>query len=78
MANHVDRATGGNDWSRPLADIVAVSIERRHYGIPQVTPNVCLRKRLRVECRDGAVELFVVNRVQDVADRVRAATSTGQ
>ncbi len=76
MANRIDRTTGGDDWSRPLPDMVAVSIEPRRYGIPLVTPNVGLRKRLRLECPDGAVDLFVVNQGQDAVDRFRAATSS--
>ena len=77
MANRIDQATGGEDWSRPLTDIVGISVEPRRYGIPLLTPNVGLRKRLRLECRDGAVDLFVVNQVEDVVDRVRSATSSG-
>lgn len=76
MANRVDHATGGRDWSRPLTDVVTVSVESRHYGIPLVTPNVGLRQRLRMECRDGTVELFVVNHVEDVVGRVHAAMSS--
>lgn len=76
MANRVDHATGGDDWSRPLTDIVNVSVEPRRYGIPLVTANVGLRQRLRMECRDGTAELFVVNHVEEAVDRVRSATST--
>ena len=76
MANRFDHAAGGDDWSRPLTDIVVVSIEPRSFGIPLVTPDVDLRRRLRMECRDGTVELFVVNHVEDAADRVRAAISS--
>lgn len=69
----LDGATGGESWSRDLGRISRVAIEPRHLGLPLVTPNVGLRRRLRIEEHDGTVNVFVVNRVEDVVSAIAAA-----
>lgn len=75
MPHKFDSATWGKPWSQDLARITKVAIEPRHYGVPLVTPNVGLRRRLRIEEHDGTVNLFVINRVEDVAGAIAAAIS---
>lgn len=80
LPNRVDKVTGGQSWSRDLTDIARVEVEPRHYGIPFVTKDVGLRRRLRVEGRDGTIEIFLVNRVKHAVARLEAAiapTDTG-
>lgn len=76
MPHKVDRATGGNSWSQDLANITRAAIEPRHYGVPLVTRDVGLRRRLRVEQHDGTVDVFVVNRVEDVVGSINEALAT--
>ena len=76
VPNMVDLATGGRHWNRDLQDIARVGPEPRHFGIPFVTKDVGLRKRLRVEARDGSVDIFLVNRVSAAVRRLEAAVST--
>jgi len=67
--NRVDAATGGKAWSAELAQIRSVGKEKRGRN----PFNGSIRERLRVETADGAVELFVVNRLEQVTDRIRRA-----
>ena len=75
MPNRVDNATGGQSWSRDLTDIAKVAVEPRHYGIPFVTKDVGLRRRLRLEGRDGTIDVFLVNKVNEAVVRLEAAIS---
>jgi hypothetical protein len=65
----LDAATGGKAWSTGLAQIRSVSKEKRGRN----PFNGSLRGRLRVETVDGGVELFVVNGLEQVTDRIRRA-----
>ncbi len=76
LPNRVDEATGGIAWCRDLSDIAAVTVEPRHFGVPFVTANVGLRKRLRIEARDAAVDLFLVNGLSEAVHRIEAAIAT--
>jgi hypothetical protein len=67
--NRLDAATGGKAWSTELAQIRSVDREKRGRN----PFNGSLRGRLRVETVDGGVELFVVNGLEQVTDRIRRA-----
>ena len=74
-SNRVDAATGGKGWSTGLAQIRSVDKEKR--GLNPF--NGSIRERLRVETIDGGAELFVVNGIEQVTDRIaRALPSTDQ
>jgi len=60
--NRVDAATGGSRWSVPLSAIVSVDVAPRDGSLF----NGGLRSRLRIGLADGSVELFVVNRLDEV------------
>ena len=62
-----DAATGGKTWSTPLASIRGVGAEPRN-GNPL---SGGLRTRLQIKLDDGHSELFVVNRVDEVANIIR-------
>jgi hypothetical protein len=64
-----DRALAGKGWSVPLAAIRSVGKAPR--GLNPF--NGALRERLRVEAEDGSVELFVVNDLDAVEERIEAA-----
>jgi hypothetical protein len=63
-----DRALSGKGWSTPLAAIRSVGSEPR--GLNPFSG--AMRERLRVELDDGSVELFVVNKLGDVRERIEA------
>jgi hypothetical protein len=67
--NRVDAATGGDSWQAPLGALAAVSAQppdgRALSG--------GLRTRLRLDLSDGNIELFVVNRLDEVVQTIRAA-----
>jgi hypothetical protein len=67
--HRVDAATGGKAWSTELAQIRSVGTEPRGRN----PFNGSIRERLRVETADGAAELFVVNGLEQVTDRIRRA-----
>jgi len=69
-----DRALSGKGWSAPLASIRLVGSEPR--GLNPF--NGALRERLRVETDDGSVELFVVNGLAEVVERIEAAIRAGR
>ena len=59
---------GRKPWSCALTDVVAIGIEpRRLINFSSGG----LRKRLRIELRDGTCELFVVSRVAERAAQLR-------
>jgi hypothetical protein len=66
-----DRALAGKGWSVPLGAIRAVGTEPR--GMNPF--NGALRQRLRVEADDGSVELFVVNELDAVRERIESAVA---
>jgi hypothetical protein len=68
-----DRALAGKGWSLPLASIRSVGTEPR--GMNPF--NGALRERLRVEAEDGSVELFVVNDLGEVRQRIERAVAQG-
>lgn len=70
--NAVDRATAGKAWAVPLTDVREVGIADRSLrgGGPFLAG---LRRRLSVSLVDGTTELFLVNRVQERAEQIRAA-----
>jgi hypothetical protein len=70
-AHRFDRALAGKAWSVPLAAIRSVGKAPR--GLNPF--NGALRERLRVEAEDGAVELFVVNDLDAVQERIEAAVA---
>jgi hypothetical protein len=74
VPHRFDESTGGKSWSRDLKDIAGVAIEPSSFGIPIVPSTIArFRRRLRIEERNGPVELFVVNRVAQVASSIRDA-----
>ena len=66
----VDAATGGKTWSLPLANIARVGITPK--GGDRFAGG--LRDRLRVELVDGGQQLFVIKRLDEVVERLEAAT----
>jgi hypothetical protein len=66
-----DRALAGKGWSLPLTSIRSVAKEPR--GMNPF--NGALRQRLRVEAEDGSVELFVVNELDSVRERIEGAVT---
>lgn len=66
-----DKALAGRQWSAELARIRAVGAEPRTWN----PLDGGLRERLRVELDDGSVELFVVNRLGEVRERIESAVT---
>ncbi|WP_194820343.1 hypothetical protein [Nocardia sp. XZ_19_385] len=60
--NQLDGATGGRSWHAPLGAIRAVGAQEADGSLF----NGGLRRRLRLELSDGSVELFVVNKLDEV------------
>lgn len=72
--NFVDRFLRGRPWSVPLVDIVSVNTSPP--GEFKTGPfSGSSRERLKVELRDGEIDLFVVKECAEVARRVGAALS---
>jgi hypothetical protein len=69
-----DRALAGKEWSVPLTSIRSVGTEPR--GMNPF--NGALRERLRVEAEDGSVELFVVNELDSVRERIAVAVTAAR
>jgi hypothetical protein len=69
-----DKALAGREWSVPLASIRSVGTEPR--GINPFSG--ALRERLRVEAEDGSVELFVVNELDSVRQRIEGAVTAAR
>lgn len=67
VPNRVDDATGGMPWSCSTTHIAGVTVEPSRLSPPILGRTAGLRRRLRLELRDGRSELFVVNRVDDAA-----------
>ena len=68
VANRFDDTLGGGAWSRSRQDVDDVAVEPR--GLHPFSG--ALRPRLRIVFPDG-VELFVVPRVAEVVQRLKAA-----
>jgi hypothetical protein len=73
-AHGFDRALAGKGWSAPLTAIRSVGTEPR--GINPLSG--ALRERLRVEADDGSVELFVVNDLDEVRQRIERAVAEAE
>jgi hypothetical protein len=69
-----DKALAGKGWSVPLTEIRSVGTEPRGKN----PFNGALRERLRVEADDGSVELFVVNDLADVRERIEGAVTAAR
>jgi hypothetical protein len=69
----LDRALAGKEWSTPLSAIASVGVAER--GGKGLVFGGAVRKRLRIELRDGSVELFVMNRLDQVVADVRHAVA---
>jgi hypothetical protein len=69
-----DRALSGKGWSAPLTAIRSVGTEPR--GLNPL--NGALRERLRIELDDGSVELFVVNKLGEVRERIEGAATAAR
>lgn len=65
-AHRIDSSTGGKAWSCDLRSITNVDLAKR--GRNPFDGSV--RRRLRIEC-GGAIELFVVNKAESIADTIR-------
>ncbi len=76
VANRFDKSTGGDSWVRPLRDVTSVLIEPAHAAIPFLGLTARMRRRLRLEGRDGEIALFVVNRVDESARMIQAAVAS--
>lgn len=68
-----DRMLAGREWSTPLTAIAAVGTADR--GGKGLLFGGAMRQRLRIELRDGSVELFVMNRLDEVVADVRGAVA---
>jgi hypothetical protein len=66
----VDRSTGGASWALPLGDIAAVDVAPRDWKDYRIGG---VRRRLRMITHGGSLELFVVNKVDEVAEQIRQA-----
>jgi hypothetical protein len=66
----IDAATGGRTWSLPLSDVAGVGIKPK--GGDRFAGG--LRDRLQIDLADGDVQLFVVNRLDEVVARLEAAS----
>jgi len=64
----VDAVFGGRTWNNPLSQVSSVGKEPRSGGL-----GGGMRDRLRIELSDGGVELFVVNDLDAVIERLRGA-----
>jgi hypothetical protein len=78
VPNRFDDATGGDGWSSALANIARVEVEPSRRAVPFLGRAAQLRRRLRIETIDGQAELFVVNRVAEAAQTLRAAAGLGR
>jgi hypothetical protein len=69
--SRLDGAVGGNRWWAPLSTIRRVSSQQPD---GRVTAGG-LRTRLRLDLADGAVELFVINRLDEVVQVIGQAAA---
>ena len=76
VPHRVDEVTGGESWCCPVAQVALVTVERAQLIVPLLGLTARLRRRLRLELRDGAVELFVVNRVNAVVAALSGAVDS--
>ena len=70
----LDNATGGTRWGADLAAITEVGTEPRTWN----PFDGGLRSRLRIVLADGTTALFVVNRLTEVQERIRAALASAR
>lgn len=68
-----DKASGGRPWEAPLDQVAVVTVEPRRFTAPLLGLAARLRRRLRLELRDGSVELFVVNGLERLVGKVSGA-----
>lgn len=69
--HRIDALTGGKAWSAPLASILAAGTEARN-GDPF---SGGLRTRLRLDIAGSGPELFVVNKIDEVIEKITRAIS---
>lgn len=74
--NRFDERTGGERWDARLEDIADVSTHPARPTFPFLGLTARLRRRLQVERRDGSVDIFVVNRVDDAVRTLQKAMSS--
>ncbi|MBF6176908.1 hypothetical protein [Nocardia otitidiscaviarum] len=67
--NRMDALMGGRSWSAPRTSVTAVGTEARTGGLFDGG----MRNRLRVDLREGAPELFVVGKLDETIETLRAA-----
>ena len=68
--NVIDRKLLGRAWSCVLTDVVSVGVQPRRFSLLELFSGG-LVDRLRVDLRDGGRELFVVNKPEQLAARLR-------
>lgn len=74
VPNHFDERTGGEAWDACLEDIVDVAVHRSRPTFPFLGLTARVRRRLQIEQRDGSVEMFVVNGLDEAVGTLRTAT----
>ncbi len=72
--NFFDIRLGGKRWSAPLESVVSIGKEPASWT-PSNLFSGGLRARLRLELADGSHELFVVNKLDQLIDELRALRS---
>jgi hypothetical protein len=70
-----DALIRGERWRANLVDICAVGLSPRRLTIPWMGRTAGNRNRLKVIQINGDVDLFVVNRLENVIERLRATLS---
>lgn len=68
----VDAALAGEYWHAPLSAIIELGRQKKDLRASMAGG---LRTRLRVTLNDGSVELFVVNKLDDVISEIESARS---
>jgi hypothetical protein len=69
-----DRVLAGKEWAVPLTEIRSVGEEPRGWN----PVNGAMRTRPRIETEDGSVELFAVNDLSAVRERIDAAVAAAR
>ncbi|MFN8022090.1 MAG: hypothetical protein U0Q03_11235 [Acidimicrobiales bacterium] len=67
-AHRLDSSTGGKNWACDLSSITNVGLAERGRN----PFDGSMRRRLRIEF-EGAIELFVVNGAESIAEAIRSA-----
>jgi hypothetical protein len=72
--HRIDGMTGGKTWQAELAEVQSVTKEPKGSG-KAGRAGGGLRDRLKLELEDGSEELFVINKLDEVIDRLGSATA---